>query len=70
MYSNTAGLYSKGGYVGYQIYGTGRPVSISSAGSTPASAGQNEMFPCAYVGWDPSNPDINNVDSWLELALS
>ena len=69
MYSNTAGLYSKGGYVGYQIYGTGRPVSTSSSGTTPASAGPQEMFPCAYVGWDPSNPNINDESSWPELAF-
>lgn len=69
MYPNTAGLYSKGGYVGYQIYGTGRPVSTSSSGTTPSLAGPTEMFPCAYVGWDPSNPNINDESSWPELAL-
>lgn len=26
-------------------------------------------FPVAYVGWDPSNPDITNESSWPELAL-
>ena len=69
MYPNTAGITSKGSYVGYQIYGTGRPVSSSSSGTSPASAGTTEMFPCAYVGWDPSNPNINDESSWHELAL-
>lgn len=27
------------------------------------------VFPVAYVGWDPSNPDITNESSWPELAL-
>lgn len=26
-------------------------------------------YPVAYVGWDPSNPDITNESSWSELAL-
>ena len=28
------------------------------------------MYPVAYVGWDPSNPNINDESSWPELALS
>lgn len=69
MYTNTSGISSKGRYVGYQVYGTGRPVSSSSSGTSPTLAGQLEMFPCAYVGWDPSNPNINDYASWPELAL-
>lgn len=69
MYSLTSGISSKGGYVGYQIYGTGYPVSPSSSGTTPTFAGPKEMFPCAYVGWDPSNPNINDESSWTELTL-
>lgn len=29
----------------------------------------NTIYPCGYVGWDPSNPDITNESSWPELAL-
>jgi hypothetical protein len=45
---------------GYTIAGTG----------SPEPYGSNNMYPVAYVGWDASNPDINNDDSWPELALS
>lgn len=33
------------------------------------NAVQNKQYPCAYVGWDPSNPNINDDTSWPELAL-
>lgn len=45
------------------------------AGYTVPGTGYTEnsaicfCFPVAYVGWDPSNPDITNESSWPELAL-
>lgn len=45
---------------GYLIPGTG----------SPENYGICYMYPVAYVGWDASNPDINNDDSWPELVLS
>jgi len=45
---------------GYLISGTG----------SPENYGGSYMYPVAYVGWDSSNPDINNEDSWTELSLS
>lgn len=34
------------------------------------NATQNKQYPAAYVGWDPSNPNINDDSSWPELSLS
>ena len=48
-----------GGSAGYARNGT-----ICAYNST-----QDKQFPCAYVGWDPSNPNINDESSWPELAL-
>ena len=45
------------------------------AGYTVPGTGYTESYvicfcyPVAYVGWDPSNPDITNESSWPELAL-
>jgi len=42
----------------YTMMGSGAMQNISNA-----------IYPCGYVGWDPSNPDIKNESSWPELAL-
>ena len=47
-------------YEGYLIPGAQYSESISSS---------NAACPAAYVGWDPSNPNINDDASWPELAL-
>lgn len=49
-----------GGSAGYARNGT-----IASY-----NASHNKQFPCAYVGWDPSNPNINDDSSWPELSLT
>jgi len=46
---------------GYVVPGTG------FTGGTDFDV--QHVFPVAYVGWDPSNPDITNESSWPELAL-
>ena len=38
-------------------------------GSTTASSNIRYIASSAYVGWDPSNPNINDESSWPELAL-
>ena len=48
-----------GGSAGYARNGTIASYSDS----------QSKQFPCAYVGWDPSNPNINDESSWPELAF-
>jgi hypothetical protein len=47
-------------YGGYLIPGAPWSSSISSS---------NTACPAAYVGWDPSNPNINDESSWPELSL-
>lgn len=46
-------------HAGYTVPGTGFTESYAIC----------FCFPVAYVGWDPSNPDITNESSWPELAL-
>lgn len=48
------------------------PLSGSQYTLTGSGAMQNtgiSLYPCGYVGWDPSNPNINDESSWPELAL-
>lgn len=46
-------------HCGYTIPGTGYTESLATC----------FCYPVAYVGWDPSNPDITNESSWPKLAL-
>lgn len=46
-------------HAGYTVPGTGYTENYSLC----------YCFPVAYVGWDPSNPNINDDASWPELAL-
>ena len=45
---------------GYSIPGT----------ITSGTYADSFSFPVAYVGWDPSNPNINDDSSWPELSLA
>ena len=56
---NSGNVTVGGGVAGYARYGT-----ISAYDSSA-----NMQYPVAYVGWDPSNPNINDDASWPELAL-
>ena len=47
---------------GYQV-----PGGTGSGFSNPYP--QMYVYPAVYVGWDPSNPNINDGTSWPELAL-
>ena len=47
---------------GYQV-----PGGTGSGFSNPYP--QMYVYPAVYVGWDPSNPNINDDASWPELAL-
>lgn len=38
-------------------------------GALTASSNIRYIASSAYVGWDPSNPNINDESSWHELAL-
>lgn len=58
--SSGSGTVSRGRiHGGYTIPGTGFTESYALC----------FCFPVAYVGWDPSNPDITNESSWPELVL-
>ena len=48
----------------------GVSANYAISGTLCAYNGNDKMFPAAYVGWDPSNPDITDDSSWPELALS
>lgn len=39
-------------------------------GTITSSSRQTFIAVSAYVGWDPSNPNINDESSWQELSLS
>ena len=56
---STGGLFRSRIHGGYTIPGTGYTENYAIC----------FMFPVAYVGWDPSNPDIKDESSWPELAL-
>jgi len=61
---SVAGNLSNSSTVGGGNAGYARNGTIASYNSQ-----QDKQYPCAYVGWDPSNPNINDESSWPELAL-